>query len=56
MIGKVVSRDRFQPEHALLIENKESIIIPLLMETLPTAKEFKDATEVYQKSKSFKTF
>jgi hypothetical protein len=35
----------FAPEHAIIIRNKAEAIIPLLLTTIPTPKEFQDAIE-----------
>jgi hypothetical protein len=35
----------FDPSHAVILTNKDEIDIPLLLETIPTPKEFKDAIE-----------
>lgn len=38
-----MSADLFEPKHAIIIQNKDELKIPLLLETIPTPKEFKDA-------------
>eukprot|EP00808_Paulinella_micropora_P022816 g77567.t1 len=43
MIGTLASATDFAPSHAMIVQNKDEFIIPLLLEHLPTAKEFKDA-------------
>ena len=35
----------FQPEHALIIQNKDELKIPLILETIPAPQEFRDAIE-----------
>ena len=45
MLGKIGSATSFQPEHAIIIKNKDDLKIPLMLEALPSAKEFKDAIE-----------
>lgn len=45
LIGKITASDVFQPEHAIILKNKDEVLIPLLLEHIPTAKEFKDAIE-----------
>lgn len=42
MIGTLYSADLFQPKHAIIVQNKDELQIPLLMETIPTPKEFQD--------------
>eukprot|EP00931_Biecheleriopsis_adriatica_P036494 TRINITY_DN21019_c1_g1_i3.p1 TRINITY_DN21019_c1_g1~~TRINITY_DN21019_c1_g1_i3.p1 ORF type:complete len:906 (-),score=179.70 TRINITY_DN21019_c1_g1_i3:176-2893(-) len=43
--GKIVSAERFEPTAALIVKNRDDITIPLLVETIPTPKEFRDAIE-----------
>lgn len=45
MVGTIISADQFDPKYAIIIQNKDDLKIPLLLETLPTPKEFKDAIE-----------
>lgn len=45
MVGKIASATSFQPKHAIIIKDKDDLKIPLLLETLPSAQEFKDAIE-----------
>jgi len=45
LVGKVVAADRFEPAAAIIVQNKDDLVIPLLLETIPTPKEFKDAIE-----------
>uniref|UniRef100_A0A7S3K0U3 Uncharacterized protein n=1 Tax=Aureoumbra lagunensis TaxID=44058 RepID=A0A7S3K0U3_9STRA len=45
LVGKVVAADEFQPDHAIIIQNKDELIIPLILNPLPTPKEFADAIE-----------
>ena len=44
-MGRIVSADLFDPKYATIIQNKDEFKIPLLLETLPTPKEFKDAIQ-----------
>ena len=39
------SADVFQPTHALIIQNKDELKIPLILETIPAPQEFRDAIE-----------
>tara|TARA_R110002050_G_scaffold120711_3_gene238842 strand:+ start:3279 stop:3497 length:219 start_codon:yes stop_codon:yes gene_type:complete len=41
LLGTIGGPDLFVPKHALILKNKQEVRIPLLMEALPTAKEFK---------------
>lgn len=43
MVGTMTSADTFDPKHAIILQNKDEVAIPLIMNTLPSAKEFKDA-------------
>lgn len=45
MAGTLSSADVFQPEHAILIQNKDEVKIPLILETIPAPQEFRDAIE-----------
>jgi hypothetical protein len=45
MIGTLAGAGEFAPQHAIILQNKDAMIIPLLMSHLPTAKEFKDSIE-----------
>lgn len=43
LIGRMSSATSFDPKYAMIVQNKDDIKIPLDMETIPSAKEFKDA-------------
>ena len=43
LIGKVSGPDVFDPEHGIVLQNKDEVLIPLMLDELPSAKEFKDA-------------
>uniref|UniRef100_A0A7S4HH76 Uncharacterized protein n=1 Tax=Vannella robusta TaxID=1487602 RepID=A0A7S4HH76_9EUKA len=45
MIGNIVSADEFQPRHAIIIQNKDDLLIPLLLEQIPTAQAFNDTID-----------
>lgn len=45
MVGKIAAADRFEPSAALIIQNKDDLVIPLLLETVPTPKEFIDSIQ-----------
>jgi hypothetical protein len=45
LVGRIVSADTFAPCHAILLQNKDVLKIPLLLEQIPTPKEFRDAIE-----------
>jgi len=44
-VGNISGPNTFDPQHAIILQNKDEVILPLLVETLPTPKEFKDAIE-----------
>ena len=43
MVGKMAGPDEFAPQEAIILQNKDEVLIPLLLNQLPTAKEFNDA-------------
>jgi len=43
IIGTLAGPNLFQPDHAIIVKNKDEILIPLILNALPSAKEFKDA-------------
>eukprot|EP00945_MAST-04E_sp_MAST-4E-sp1_P004776 g4776.t1 len=43
LIGTLASKDEFSPTDAIIVKNKDKLTLELLLETIPTAKEFKDA-------------
>ena len=43
VIGKLAGPDTFDAKDAIILQNKDEIIIPLLMNEIPSPKEFKDA-------------
>eukprot|EP00939_MAST-03C_sp_MAST-3C-sp1_P005477 g5477.t1 len=45
LVGTVMDAKRFAPKAAMILRNKDDLRIPLMLETLPTAKEFRDAIE-----------
>eukprot|EP00565_Helicotheca_tamesis_P000503 CAMPEP_0185726428 /NCGR_PEP_ID=MMETSP1171-20130828/2414_1 /TAXON_ID=374046 /ORGANISM="Helicotheca tamensis, Strain CCMP826" /LENGTH=970 /DNA_ID=CAMNT_0028394785 /DNA_START=84 /DNA_END=2996 /DNA_ORIENTATION=- len=45
LIGTVSGPDSFEPQHAIILQNKDEVLIPLLLNQLPTPKEFKDAIQ-----------
>ena len=42
-MGRIASADLFEPKFGIIIQNKDDLKIPLLLETIPTPKQFKDA-------------
>ncbi|KAJ1454733.1 hypothetical protein M885DRAFT_464996 [Pelagophyceae sp. CCMP2097] len=43
LVGRIGAGRTFEPEHALIVRNKDDVRIPLLLTQLPSAKEFRDA-------------
>jgi hypothetical protein len=43
VVGTMVGPNQLEPKDAIIIQNKDEILIPLLLNELPTPKEFKDA-------------
>jgi hypothetical protein len=45
LVGRIVSADTFEPKLGIIIQNKDLLKIPLMLEQIPTPKEFRDAIE-----------
>jgi hypothetical protein len=45
LVGRIVSATEFEPKYGMIVQNKEEIAIPLVLEQMPTPKQFKDAIE-----------
>jgi len=45
MIGRIGGPNLFEPKHAIIVQNKDELMIPLLLEQIPAPKEFQDAIE-----------
>lgn len=43
VLGRIASADLFEPIQAMVVQNKDVLKIPLIMEILPAAKAFKAA-------------
>lgn len=43
IIGNMAGAHKLEPKHAIILQNKDDLLIPLLTEVLPSAKDFKDA-------------
>lgn len=43
VVGTMVGPAQLEPKEAIILQNKDEVLIPLLLNELPTAKEFKDA-------------
>lgn len=45
LVGNILSENEFSPKHAIIVQNKDEVVIPILLQTIPTPKAFKDAIE-----------
>ena len=45
IIGNIISSSAINPKYAMIVQNKDELMIPLILEDIPTAKAFKDAIE-----------
>ncbi len=45
LVGRISSADSFDPRFGIIVQNKDLLTIPLLLEQIPTPKEFRDAIE-----------
>ncbi len=45
LVGRIASAESFEPKAAIIVQNKDLLKIPLMLERLPTPKEFRDAIE-----------
>jgi len=43
MVGVLGGANKFEPKDAIIVQNKDEVLIPLLLKELPSAKEFKDS-------------
>lgn len=43
LVGKIVEKDQFEPEDAIVLQNKDHVLVRLLTEVIPSAKQFKEA-------------
>jgi len=43
LVGKLTGPNTFEPEDGIILQNKDEVLIPLIMDEMPSAKEFKDA-------------
>eukprot|EP00009_Paramoeba_aestuarina_P009941 CAMPEP_0201541912 /NCGR_PEP_ID=MMETSP0161_2-20130828/71735_1 /ASSEMBLY_ACC=CAM_ASM_000251 /TAXON_ID=180227 /ORGANISM="Neoparamoeba aestuarina, Strain SoJaBio B1-5/56/2" /LENGTH=788 /DNA_ID=CAMNT_0047949489 /DNA_START=84 /DNA_END=2447 /DNA_ORIENTATION=+ len=41
ILGTIPTKNVFDPSHAIILKDKDELILPLILETIPTAKEFK---------------
>lgn len=45
LVGRIGGPGLFDPQFGIIVQNKDEVMIPLLKETIPTPKEFRDAIE-----------
>lgn len=45
LVGRIASADAFEPKLGIIVQNKDTVRIPLMLEPIPTPKEFRDAIE-----------
>jgi hypothetical protein len=45
LVGRIASADVFEPRFGVLVQNKDLLKIPLMLEEIPTPKQFRDAIE-----------
>lgn len=45
LVGRIASADVFEPKYGIIVQNKDVLKIPLMLEQIPTPKEFRDAIE-----------
>jgi hypothetical protein len=45
LVGRIASADVFEPKFGVIVQNKDVLKIPLMLEQIPTPKEFRDAIE-----------
>lgn len=43
VLGRISSATSFEPQHAFVVQNKDEIVVPLKLQQIPTAKEFRKA-------------
>ncbi len=45
LVGRIASADTFEPRFGIIVQNKDLLTIPLMLEQIPTPGEFRDAIE-----------
>lgn len=45
LVGRIASATEFEPRFGIIVQNKDLLKIPLMLEQIPTPKEFRDAIE-----------
>eukprot|EP00550_Attheya_septentrionalis_P012178 CAMPEP_0198303258 /NCGR_PEP_ID=MMETSP1449-20131203/56793_1 /TAXON_ID=420275 /ORGANISM="Attheya septentrionalis, Strain CCMP2084" /LENGTH=1029 /DNA_ID=CAMNT_0044005745 /DNA_START=155 /DNA_END=3244 /DNA_ORIENTATION=- len=56
LVGKMNGADKFDPKDGIILQNKDEVIIPLLLNQLPSGRDFKDtAASLSPEQKRFAT-
>ena len=45
LVGRISSATTFEPKHAVIVQNKDDLRIPLVLEAIPSPRDFRDAIE-----------
>jgi hypothetical protein len=45
VVGTMTATDRLKPKEAIILRNKDEVILPILLNEIPSAKEFKNAIQ-----------
>ena len=45
LVGRIAAADVFEPQFGIILQNKDTLRIPLLLEPIPTPGDFRDAIE-----------
>jgi len=45
LVGQVTSDDTMDPKHAIIVQNKDQVMLPVILDPLPSSKAFRDAIE-----------
>jgi hypothetical protein len=45
LVGRISSATTFEPKHGVIVQNKDDLRIPLVLEAIPSPKDFRDAIE-----------
>eukprot|EP00418_Pyrodinium_bahamense_P061150 CAMPEP_0179186000 /NCGR_PEP_ID=MMETSP0796-20121207/92242_1 /TAXON_ID=73915 /ORGANISM="Pyrodinium bahamense, Strain pbaha01" /LENGTH=935 /DNA_ID=CAMNT_0020889973 /DNA_START=21 /DNA_END=2830 /DNA_ORIENTATION=- len=45
LLGRVLSAERFEPTAALIVKDRDDVVVPMLLDTIPAPKDFRDAIE-----------
>jgi len=45
LVGRISSKNTMDPKHAIILQNKDHVVIPILLKPMPSAQAFRDAIE-----------